>query len=308
MNCARRWPASARWPTTGWRRKTRRPGTSSCRRIAASQARASRLVDQLLALALARKPKASCSWRRWRWTSWCATRCCASCRAPTRPAWTWARVGIDPPAQVLGDATLIDGILNNLLDNALRYGVRRERAAADHHGGPATPRRAIRCCRCRTTAPACPAILRLDRVQALADVYASWGDTAVDREDEMVSAFDFCLHGRGGAAPSIDTAMHALVDADHVDHLHPDSGIALATAADGERLTSEIFGDKVGLGAVASPRDSSSGWTSRRLKRDHPEAIGTVLGGHGITALGHDQRGGGGGLAVDHRDRADVPR
>ena len=34
-------------------------------------------------------------------------------------------------------------------------------------------------------------------------------------------------------APSIDTAMHGLIDRPHVDHLHPDSGIALATAADG---------------------------------------------------------------------------
>ena len=61
----------------------------------------------------------------------------------------------------------------------------------------------------------------------------------------MVAAFDYCLHGKGGAAPSIDTAMHGLVDAAHVDHLHPDSGIAIATAADGEQLTKEIFGDKV---------------------------------------------------------------
>ena len=61
----------------------------------------------------------------------------------------------------------------------------------------------------------------------------------------MVAAFDYCLHGKGGAAPSIDTAMHGLVDAAHVDHLHPDSGIAIATAADGEALTTEIFGDKV---------------------------------------------------------------
>ena len=61
----------------------------------------------------------------------------------------------------------------------------------------------------------------------------------------MVGAFDFCLHGRGGAAPSIDTAMHGLVIAAHVDHLHPDSGIAIAAAADGERLTKEIYGDRV---------------------------------------------------------------
>ena len=39
--------------------------------------------------------------------------------------------------------------------------------------------------------------------------------------------------------------MHGLVDSAHVDHLHPDSGIAIATAADGEALTKEIFGEKV---------------------------------------------------------------
>ena len=49
------------------------------------------------------------------------------------------------------------------------------------------------------------AVLRLDRLRALVDVYPG-----VEREDEMVAAFDFCLHGKGGAAPSIDTAMHGL--------------------------------------------------------------------------------------------------
>ncbi len=80
------------------------------------------------------------------------------------------------------------------------------------------------------------AVLRLDRVRALVEVYPG-----VEREDEMVAAFDFCLHGKGGAAPSIDTAMHGLVDAPHIDHLHPDSGIALATAADGEELTRPVL-------------------------------------------------------------------
>jgi rhamnose utilization protein RhaD (predicted bifunctional aldolase and dehydrogenase) len=47
------------------------------------------------------------------------------------------------------------------------------------------------------------AVLRLDRLRALTDVYPG-----VEREDEMVAAFDYCLHGKGGAAPSIDTAMH----------------------------------------------------------------------------------------------------
>lgn len=124
------------------------------------------------------------------------------------------------------------------------------------------------------------AVLRLDRVRALQDVYPG-----VDREDEMVAAFDHCLHGKGGAAPSIDTAMHALVDAPHVDHLHPDSGIALATAADGEKLTEECFGDKVVWVPWRRP-GFQLGLDIAEIKRANPTAIGCILGGHGITAWG----------------------
>jgi len=124
------------------------------------------------------------------------------------------------------------------------------------------------------------AVLRLDRVRALVDVYPG-----EDREDEMVAAFDFCLHGRGGAAPSIDTAMHALVPAAHVDHLHPDSGIALATAADGEQLTKDIFGGRVVWVPWRRP-GFQLGLDIAAVQRDHPDAIGVILGGHGITAWG----------------------
>ena len=124
------------------------------------------------------------------------------------------------------------------------------------------------------------AVLRLDRLRALVDVYPG-----VEREDEMVAAFDFCLHGRGGAAPSIDTAMHGLVEADHVDHLHPDSGIALATAADGEDLTRRCFGDRVAWVDWRRP-GFQLGLDIAEVRRSHPEAIGAILGGHGITAWG----------------------
>src|SRR5436190_10774610 len=123
-------------------------------------------------------------------------------------------------------------------------------------------------------------VLRLDRLRALVDVYPG-----VDREDEMVAAFDYCLFGRGGAAPSIDTAMHGLVDAAHVDHLHPDSGIALATAADGAALTEECFGDRVVWVPWRRP-GFQLGLDIAAVRRTHPEAIGVILGGHGITAWG----------------------
>jgi rhamnulose-1-phosphate aldolase/alcohol dehydrogenase len=124
------------------------------------------------------------------------------------------------------------------------------------------------------------AVLRLDRMRALVDVYPG-----LDREDEMVAAFDYCLHGKGGAAPSIDTAMHGLVDARHVDHLHPDSGIAIATAADGEALTATIFGGKVVWVPWRRP-GFQLGLDIAEIKAENPDAIGCILGGHGITAWG----------------------
>ena len=124
------------------------------------------------------------------------------------------------------------------------------------------------------------AVLRLDRLRALTGVYPG-----VDREDEMVAAFDYCLHGKGGAAPSIDTAMHGLVDSPHVDHLHPDSGIALATAADGEALTRDCFGDRVRWLPWRRP-GFQLGLDIAAVARDNPQAIGVILGGHGITAWG----------------------
>ena len=124
------------------------------------------------------------------------------------------------------------------------------------------------------------AVLRLDRLRALTGVYPG-----VDREDEMVAAFDYCLHGQGGAAPSIDTAMHGLVDTPHVDHLHPDAGIALATAADGAALTRACFGDRVRWVPWRRP-GFQLGLDIAAVARDNPQAIGVILGGHGITAWG----------------------
>ena len=124
------------------------------------------------------------------------------------------------------------------------------------------------------------AVLRLDRLRALADVYPG-----EQREDEMVAAFDFCCHGKGGGAPSIDTAMHALVGAAHVDHLHPDSGIAIAAAADGEQLTKAIFGDQVIWVPWRRP-GFQLGLDIAAVHKANPQAVGVILGGHGITAWG----------------------
>jgi rhamnulose-1-phosphate aldolase/alcohol dehydrogenase len=123
-------------------------------------------------------------------------------------------------------------------------------------------------------------VLNLARIESLKSTYPG-----VEREDEMVAALDYCRHGLGGAAPSIDTFMHAFVDAAHVDHLHPDSGIAFAAAKDGEKLTKKAFGDKVVWVPWRRP-GFQLGLDISAIKAANPDAIGCILGGHGITAWG----------------------
>ncbi len=123
------------------------------------------------------------------------------------------------------------------------------------------------------------AVLERERLVALDDVYRG-----VEHEDEMVGLFPYCAFGAGGATPSIDTPMHGLVDLAHVDHLHPDAVIALACAADGEKLVHEIWDGRVAWVPWKRP-----GWELGRdmaaLAAD-PQVIGAVLGGHGVTAWG----------------------
>lgn len=121
------------------------------------------------------------------------------------------------------------------------------------------------------------AVLRTAEGHRLVNVYEG-----VEKEDEMFPLWDFCRFGPGGAAPSIDTAMHMFVDAKHVDHLHPDSIIAIATAKDGPELTKQIFGDELAWVDWRRP-GFELGLDMAKIQKEHPKAIGCILGGHGLT-------------------------
>jgi rhamnulose-1-phosphate aldolase/alcohol dehydrogenase len=119
------------------------------------------------------------------------------------------------------------------------------------------------------------AYLRLDRLRALERLHA-----AGTHEDDLVARYAECAFGTGGAVPSIDTPLHGLLDAAHVDHLHPDAMIALAAAEDGEALTATCFGGEVGWLPWRRP-GFELGLALRDLQRQHPEVVGAILGGHG---------------------------
>jgi rhamnulose-1-phosphate aldolase/alcohol dehydrogenase len=122
--------------------------------------------------------------------------------------------------------------------------------------------------------------LVVDRLRDLKEVYRG-----EEQEDELHELLDFCRFGPGGAPPSIDTSMHGLLPAPHVDHLHPDAIIALAAAADGEELTKQCFGEEVAWVPWRRPGFE----LALRIERIHDAGAGlkgVVLGGHGLTTWG----------------------
>jgi rhamnulose-1-phosphate aldolase/alcohol dehydrogenase len=104
-------------------------------------------------------------------------------------------------------------------------------------------------------------------------------------EDDLVSYYDSCRFGADGAPPSIDTPLHAFLDAPHVDHTHPDAVIALAAAADGERLVDECYRGDVGWLDWQRP-GFDLGLRLRDLVAEAPATRGVVLGGHGVICWG----------------------
>lgn len=120
--------------------------------------------------------------------------------------------------------------------------------------------------------------LRLDRVRALKDQYVD-----VSQEDELHQLLDHCVFGPPGPAPSIDTSMHALLPAAHVDHLHPDSVIAIAASADGEALTNEIFGGEIGWVPWQRPGFDLA-LKIEAMRAVSPSMRGVVMGGHGVSS------------------------
>ena len=136
------------------------------------------------------------------------------------------------------------------------------------------------------------ASLYLDQVLALQEVYARAEQRGVKTpaEDAMVAMYAHTTFDRNPTAPSIDTPLHAFIPYAHVDHMHPVAVIALATAADGPRLTREVYGDDVIWTDWKRP-GFELGLELQRICRSHPGAKGVILGQHGLINWADDDRG-----------------
>jgi rhamnose utilization protein RhaD (predicted bifunctional aldolase and dehydrogenase)/NAD(P)-dependent dehydrogenase (short-subunit alcohol dehydrogenase family) len=131
------------------------------------------------------------------------------------------------------------------------------------------------------------ATLYLDKLLALEKAYRG-----VDFEDEMVEMYPLCTFGNNPVAASIDTPLHGFLPFPHVDHLHPDWGIALAASANG-KIKMEEFNKEFGHRLAWLPWQRPGfelGMMLKKIVAETPGCDGMVLGGHGLFTWGNTQR------------------
>ena len=124
------------------------------------------------------------------------------------------------------------------------------------------------------------AALYVDRLHSLKNRYRG-----LAHEDEMVELFNHCIYDLASKAPSIDTALHGFLPFKHIDHLHPDAAIAIAASKDGEKITKELFGGKIGWVPWQKP-GFDLGLQLKDCLDKNPGIIGIMLGSHGLFTWG----------------------
>ncbi|OLE55985.1 MAG: short-chain dehydrogenase, partial [Bacteroidetes bacterium 13_1_20CM_4_60_6] len=143
----------------------------------------------------------------------------------------------------------------------------------------------------RTATRANFASLYLDQVLSLRGMYARFPQRGpkTPAEDAMVGMYPHTMFDRNPTPASIDTPLHAFIPHAHVDHLHPIAVMAIATAADGPALTRQVYGDDV-LWTDWQRPGFDLGLKLERICREHPNAQGVILGGHGLISWADDDR------------------
>jgi rhamnulose-1-phosphate aldolase/alcohol dehydrogenase len=133
--------------------------------------------------------------------------------------------------------------------------------------------------------------LYMDKLIALQDIYKSADEVGVKTqiEDDMVAMYRHATFNLNPRATSIDTPLHAYIPFRHVDHMHPNSVIAVAASKNCEKLTQEIWGGELVYTDWQRP-GFDLGLQLQEICEKHPDAKGVILGGHGVINWANDNK------------------
>lgn len=135
------------------------------------------------------------------------------------------------------------------------------------------------------------ASLYLDKLLSLRATYEGMPERGpkTPAEDSMVGYFPHCTFNLNPRASSIDTPLHGFLPAAHVDHMHPNSVIAVAASRRSQELTAEIFGDEIGWVPWLRP-GFELGLLMQREVAANPQLKGLVMGQHGLINWADDDK------------------
>ena len=135
----------------------------------------------------------------------------------------------------------------------------------------------------RTSSLANFASLYQEKLLSLRKLYASMEPRGPKSaaEDKMVGCYPHCTFNLNARAASIDTPLHSFVPYAHVDHMHPNSVIAVAASRRSKELTREIFGGEIGWTPWLRP-GFELGLELQRICEQNPRLKGVILGQHGL--------------------------
>lgn len=124
------------------------------------------------------------------------------------------------------------------------------------------------------------ATLYMEKLNQLKSLYRG-----LEFEDEMVGYLPHCTFNLNPRAASIDTPLHAYIPEKHIDHMHPDSVIAIACTKNSKELTEKIFKGKIGWLPWQRP-GYDLGLKLEEISTNNPDLDGVVLAGHGLFSWG----------------------
>ena len=101
-------------------------------------------------------------------------------------------------------------------------------------------------------------------------------------DEDMVDYLGRCMVSAAERRPSIETLLHAFIDALHVDHVHSDAICTLTNHENAEELIKEVLGKDVAFVPYCRP-----GFKLSKIVQQFSGSYAVVLEHHGLVTWGN---------------------
>jgi rhamnulose-1-phosphate aldolase/alcohol dehydrogenase len=105
----------------------------------------------------------------------------------------------------------------------------------------------------------------------------------------MIGMYSHTTFNLNPRATSIDTPLHSYLPGKHVDHMHPNAIISIAASKNCQRITKEIFGDRMAYVPWMRP-GLELGLAMQQIAKENPKVKAVMMGQHGFISWHDDEK------------------